>query len=279
MSVPGHVVASSDFVATPSMSFRAIFAGWFIATGIAGLLYVGGLALGFSSFDAWDAADSAKGIGIGSAIWVVLTWIVSLFLGGMFASWFDGRNDETSGTVHGLAVWGVAMVATGIWIAGGLSHTLSGHGAMGAAHRSGLSASHHNSPMAEPAAVMILDASISRVLSQGGQHSRDASKPVTAALIAGQDDTATALIAADTGATETDASGAVSGLAPEIQAAKREAKAAADRVAHYAAITLWIVFASALLAMLAAAFGGWLGAAHVHRVYHLRNYPARHPVI
>jgi hypothetical protein len=40
----------------------------------------------------------AKGIGTGTAIWMILTWAVSLFLGGMFASWFDGRADQTIGT-------------------------------------------------------------------------------------------------------------------------------------------------------------------------------------
>ena len=55
------------------MSFRAIFAGWLVATGVAVLLYVAGLAMGFSAFDAWHAHSSAKGIGIGTAIWIVLT--------------------------------------------------------------------------------------------------------------------------------------------------------------------------------------------------------------
>jgi hypothetical protein len=43
-----------------SLRFRAIFAGWLIATGFAGLFYVAGLALGFSSFEAWNAAESAR---------------------------------------------------------------------------------------------------------------------------------------------------------------------------------------------------------------------------
>jgi hypothetical protein len=36
---------------------------------------------------------------------------------------------------------------------------------------------------------------------------------------------------------------------------------------------MWTVFVSLLLGLLAAALGGWLGASHVHRVYHLRRYP------
>src|SRR5580658_8307689 len=82
-----------------AMSFRAIFAGWLVATGIAVLLYVGGLALGFSAFNAWNVSASVKGIGIGTAIWLVLTWIVSLWLGGMFASWYAAHDDHTIGTL------------------------------------------------------------------------------------------------------------------------------------------------------------------------------------
>jgi hypothetical protein len=279
MPVPGHVVATGDFIETPMMSFRAIFAGWFIATGVASLLYIGGLALGFSSFDAWNAADSAKDMGIGTAIWMILTWITSLFLGGMFASWFDGRNDDTTGAVHGVTVWGVSIVATGIWIACGLSHAMPGHGGMGDVHRAGFGAEVHGSTMTSPAAVMVLDANIAHLIFQGGDRERDASKPITTALIAGQDDVASALIAADTGATQADVAGVLTRLAPEIQSAKREAKAAADRVAHYAAMMLWIAFISAFLALLAAAVGGWLGAARVHRVYHLRNYSGRPPAV
>jgi site-specific recombinase len=77
------------------MSWSAIIGGWLVATGIASLMYVAGLALGFAAFDPYDAAATAKGIGIATAVWVVLSWTVSLFLGGMFASWFDGNRDQT----------------------------------------------------------------------------------------------------------------------------------------------------------------------------------------
>ncbi|MEO6798624.1 MAG: hypothetical protein ABI178_01605 [Rhodanobacter sp.] len=275
MPIVAAVSTPVDVFDTPPLSFKAIFAGWFIATGIAALLYLAGLALGFSSFDAWDAAGSAKGIGIGTAIWMILTWIAALFLGGMFASWFDGRNDDTTGAVHGLAVWGMSMVATAIWVAFGLSQAVTSHGAMANLHgpqgRLGTPAS----APAVPATVTVLDANIARLVSADGKRDRSLSMPITAALIAGHQETASALLAAESGTTQADAAAALSRLAPEVQSATRDAKAAADAAAHYAAMTLWIAFISALLALVAAALGGWLGAGHVHRVYHLRRYPGR----
>ena len=259
----------------PTMKFRAVIAGWLVATGVAGLLYVAGLALGFSSFDAWNAAGSAKGIGIGTAIWMIITWIAALFLGGMFASWFDGRNDDTMGALHGVTVWGLSVTMTALWLALGLGHSMSGHGSMMGMHADGDNARGTN-PSAMTGggggAVAVLDANIAFQLT-GREHGESA--PIVAALIANHDDTASALLAADTGTTQASAAQALQHLSPQIGLARAEAKMTADRTAHYLAMTLWIAFISSFLALLAAAVGGSLGASHIHRVYHLRKYPAR----
>ncbi|MEO8748418.1 MAG: hypothetical protein ABI379_12295, partial [Rhodanobacter sp.] len=87
--------------------------------------------------------------------------------------------------------------------------------------------------------------------------------------------TASALLAAQSGTSQADAAASLQRLAPETQAARREARLAADRAAHIAAMTMWIAFLSALFGLLASALGGWVGAAQVHRVYHLRTYRRR----
>lgn len=271
----GILIERDEVAAVPDMSFRAIVAGWLVATGIAGMLYTAGIALGFSSFDAWNVAGSAKGIGIGTAAWMIITWVASLFLGGMFASWFDGRDDDTSGTLHGVTVWGLSMTTTALWLGLGLSHAMSGHGPI---NRAGM----HSGPggpapvaMASGDAAAVLEAKVSyRLSSQPAVHDHGPSSIVTA-LIAGKDDVASALLAAQTGTSQADAAGSLQRMAPEVQSARQEARLAADRTAHYAAMTMWIAFLSAFLALLAAAVGGWLGASHIHRVYHLRSYPRR----
>ena len=271
--VPESSVAIDKRNLHPSMKFRAVIAGWLVATGVAGLLYVAGLALGFSSFDAWNAASSSKGIGVGTAIWMIITWAAALFLGGMFASWFDGRNDDTMGALHGVTVWGLSVTMTALWLALGLGHSMSGRGGMMGMHTVGDSARGSNpSAMAGGGAVAVLDANIAFQLT-GREH--DGSAPIVAALIANHDDTASALLAADTGTTQASAAQALQRLSPQIGLARAEAKTTADRTAHYLAMTLWIAFVSSFLALLAAAVGGWLGASHIHRVYHLRKYPVR----
>lgn len=252
----------------PPMKFKAVIAGWLVATASAGLLYVAGLALGFASFDAWNTAGSVKAIGIGTAAWMIITWVGSLFVGGMFAAWFDGRNDDTSGALHGVTVWGLSLTATALWLALGLSHGVAGHarpmgGADGDMHGDG-------PPMS--GAVGVLDANIAYQLTG---RERGGSGPIVAALLASQDDTATALLAADSGTTATSAASTLQRLGPQIDAARSAARIAADRTAHYLSLTLWIAFISGFLSLLAAAIGGWLGAGQIHRVYHLRKYPAR----
>lgn len=251
----------------PGMKLRAVIAGWLVATGLAGLLYVAGLALGFASFDAWNAAGSAKGIGIGSGIWMVVSWTAALFMGGMFAAWFDGRNDDTSGALHGVTVWGLSLTTTAVWLALGLGHAMSGHG--GNVAGPGTQMHGGGMPALTPAA-SVLDANLAYQLTG---RERGGSAPIVAALLASQDDTARALLAADTGTTTAAAAASLQKLSPQIEAARSEAKLAADRTAHYLSLTLWIAFLSGFLALLSSAVGGWIGAGQIHRVYHLRKYP------
>lgn len=273
-----------DVNAHPSLRWGAVIAGWMVAGGIALLLYTAGLALGFQMFDPNDAAATAKGIGIGSAVWIALTWIASLFLGGMFASWFDGRDDHTIGCMHGVTVWGLSIAMSGLLLALGLSGAMAGGGAMLGGAAAGMDKSGSASHGAGPAMVASSDAMVrlqgqvaQRIVNAAGAGTRAADPAAVAsistALLADHPDTASAVLAGATGMSPADADQNVRNLSPQVAAAKAELKAAADKVAHYTAMAMWTVFVSLLLGLLAAALGGWLGAGHVHRVYHLRTYP------
>ena len=168
----------------PVMRWGAVFAGWLVASGTALLLYAFGLAIGFSAVDPRNAAAVAHGLSAGAFVWMVLTWAAALWTGGMFASWFDGRNDTEMGVVRGLTVWGLSMTASGLTAASGLTHA--------------------------------------------------------------------AFVTTATGA-------GTAGVDPA-------------QAAHYMAAIMWAAFASAVASLIAAAAGGWMGAHHVDRVYHLRQY-------
>lgn len=168
----------------PLMRWSAVWSGWLLATGVAALLYAFGLAVGLSGINFNDPAVITRGISTATVVWMLLTWVASLWLGGMFSSWFDGRNDTEMGVIRGLAVWALSMTATSLLIASGMFHLNFG--------------------------VLPLTDSTSNL------------DPAT--------------------------------------------------LAQYTARAMWTAFGCALLSLVASAFGGWLGAHHVHRVYHLRRY-------
>lgn len=171
----------------PSMRWGPVWAGWFVATGTALLLYAFGMAVGFSAFDPRNLAAVAHGASGGAIVWAILTWAAALWTGGMFASWFDGHNDTEMGVVRGLTVWGLSMAASGLVLASGLTH---------------------------------------------------------AAFI-------------------TTATAGPSAGSPAVDP---------TQAAHYMAALMWTAFGSSVVALITSALGGWMGAHHVHRVYHLRHY-------
>lgn len=316
MGTPSIPVVGVDSYA--SVRWSAIAAGWVVATGVATLMYVAGLAFGFSVFDPYNAVPSAKGVGIGTAIWIVLTWVVSLFLGGMFASWFDGKADQTVGTLHGVAVWGLAMTASIVLVALGATQVLQGGAAVARAGAAAIGATQRgaaaHAPAADEDALTALQAQVLLRVAQksandpitgtpapGGQPAtgvqpapasqasaagiRRPSEQLDAqtlgfvakALYRGDTEAARALLAANTSLSQPQIDQAVRDLSPQIEKAKSDVKAATETAARYTARAMWLVFLSVLLALIAAAAGGWLGAGHIDRVYHLRRYESVTP--
>lgn len=318
-----------DTHAHATMRWSAIFGGWLVATGIASLMYVAGLAVGFSAFDPYNAAATAKGIGMGTVAWMVLTWAVSLFLGGMFASWFDGRADQTIGTLHGVTVWGLSVTASGLLLAVGLTQFVQGGaaivkgGATVGAAAAGMAAPQMSSrdqaggPMddaitglqaqlthnvaqtsarsapgsslvvpattsagatapaagaAPAAAPPVAQASAADVRRAADELDRQSMHAVAAALMTGNTDNAKALLAANTSMSQAEIDQTIQGLSAQVDKYKADVQAAADKAARYTASAMWVIFLSSFIALVAAAVGGWLGAGHVHRVYHLRRY-------
>jgi hypothetical protein len=320
-----HNVTTVVDVEPVTMRWGAIIAGWLVATAIASLLYVAGLAIGFSAFDPYNSTVTAKGIGMGTVAWVVLTWAVSLLLGGMFASWLVARQDQTVGALHGITVWGLSVVASGLLFAMGLTQIAQGGAALvkggAAVGTAAIGAGMQqmgprtpSGPMGDaitglqaqltqrvaqtsarnaPGATLVVPApgsptaqaagaassaqaagqpSAADVRQAAGQLDRQTMAAVAAALINGNTDNAKALLAANTSMSQAEVDQTLQGLSAQVDKYKADIQAAADTAARYAASAMWIVFLSSLIALVAAAVGGWLGAGHIHRVHHLRRY-------
>ncbi|MHB9029144.1 MAG: hypothetical protein ACYC9O_10265 [Candidatus Latescibacterota bacterium] len=90
------------------VSWGSIFAGAFI--GLATLLTLAllGMALGLSSVRPTTAG--VGDISTGAAIWWVISFLVSLFIGGWVAGRLAGVPSRLIGALHGVATWGLSSV-------------------------------------------------------------------------------------------------------------------------------------------------------------------------
>ena len=152
--------------AFPTMNWGAIVAGWAVALGIAALLHLGGTALGLSLVHPHAGEGGGKAIAIGVSLWIVLTWAGAMFVGGLFASWFDGRNDTMMGAMHGLSVWGLAIaVVLVLMMLGGMpGHRGHREGGMPPMHAAAMAESHG----AVGADMAVLHAQLMRAVRQQG---------------------------------------------------------------------------------------------------------------
>ncbi|WP_245624513.1 hypothetical protein [Belnapia moabensis] len=130
------------------ISWGAVFAGAVVAVTIGLMLNALGAGVGATTVDA-AARDtpSASSIGIGAAIWLLVSNLIGLAVGGYVAARLSGTADHTDGTLHGLAVWGttflLSAVLLGNLVAGIASTATSGVSSLlgGAAQGAGSAAS------------------------------------------------------------------------------------------------------------------------------------------
>jgi cell division protein FtsX len=105
-----------------------------------------------------------------------------------------------------------------------------------------------------------------------GRMDREVMAEVATALLRGKPENARAVLLANTSMTPSEVDQTLQSLTPQVEKYKAQVQAAADSAAHYTAMAMWTIFLGMLIAMVAAAIGGWLGAGHIHRVHHLRRY-------
>jgi len=112
------------------ISWGAIFAGAVVALATQLVLTLIGGAVGLATLNpATGQSPSGTTLGIGAAIWLVVSSLLSLFVGGYVAGRLGGT---VNGWLHGLATWATVTVVTVLLLAtaaGGLIGAASGLGA------------------------------------------------------------------------------------------------------------------------------------------------------
>jgi hypothetical protein len=279
-----------------SISWRVVFAGVFFALASAWIMYLFGGALGFSLINPY-AQDPTSGLSYSAAAWILLTWLVSLFLGGLIVGRLSEHADRSSGIAHGILVWSVCIVLTILTGVMGVTTLLQSGGelikssaAAAAMYNSGNNKSLDTSPQGINTLALESDIKqeISRIVSRTpegqtvvnsqnlqqsiNQLSNDKLMQVAAYLLLGNTDAAKNQLALNSNLSSNDIDKIMNNLTDKVTQYKQNIKDYADDVSGYIAAVLWVVLISNLLSLLAAVAGSWLGIYTVSRVYGHKIY-------
>jgi len=97
------------------VSWGAVIAGAVVALTIGLMLNALGAGIGATTVDATArATPSASSFGIGAALWLLISNLIGLAVGGYVAARLSGTSDNTDGTLHGLAVWGTTFLISAV---------------------------------------------------------------------------------------------------------------------------------------------------------------------
>jgi hypothetical protein len=94
------------------LSWGAIFAGFVIATVLQVALSLLGIGLGFLG---WNPGDPLAALGTGTLIWVIVTAIITLFIGGMVTGRLAGVLTRGDGALHGVVMWALSTLFA-VWL-------------------------------------------------------------------------------------------------------------------------------------------------------------------
>lgn len=108
-----------------SLSWRSIFGG--LAVGVLAYLALMSLGMAFGGMAVSGIVDGGLGgLGTGTAVWVILSAIVSLFVGGYFAARLSRPGSVQIGAAHGAVVAGLFFVLSLFQVGNMLGSVTSG---------------------------------------------------------------------------------------------------------------------------------------------------------
>jgi transposase len=109
-------------------SWGAVLAGSLAAIALLALLSLLGLAIGLGTIDPAQESAPLRGLGTGTVVWLIVTGIIALFIGGFVSGRLAGQPQTLTSALHGLVTWSVTTILL-IYLAG----TTAGAIATGAA--------------------------------------------------------------------------------------------------------------------------------------------------
>ncbi len=112
-TVGAQTDGGSGFGSWVRVHWSAVIAGALFALGVHIVMGLIGAALGFAA-----APADSKGLGVGAAIWALITPFVATLCGAWLAIRLSGEPENASGYVHGILVWCIGLIAGALFLTG-----------------------------------------------------------------------------------------------------------------------------------------------------------------
>lgn len=121
---PGY--GRMDFI--KRISWSAVFAGVLVALVTQMLLSLLGLGIGLGTIDPVEEQNPTAGLGIGSAIWYIVSSLLSLFVGGWVAGRLASAPRLFDGIIHGVLTWCLVTLITIYFLTSTVGRVIGGAG-------------------------------------------------------------------------------------------------------------------------------------------------------
>jgi hypothetical protein len=272
--------APSGAVFAPSRSriaWGAVLAGAVVTVATSLLLNLLGAAIGAGSIHPLNLANYR----VGAAIWEIINLALSMAFGGYVAARLSGTHSHLDAELHGVTMWGVAVLLGSALLAHAFSGLLGfiGQGASSVVSRAtGDTATISGILAPEINPQTVVDRLQQSLINSGDpttmsheQISAEIATLVRSSLFNGSvsnadRDRLVALVAAQSGVTGEEAARRVTRMENDAKASlaqvEQRAHAAADEVAHGAGTAAQALFTALVLGLLAALVGAWMGTRH-----------------
>jgi hypothetical protein len=112
------------------ISWGSVFAGLIVAIMTSLVLALLGMAIGLSTVNPAEEGNPFAGLGLGAAIWWVVSSLIALFLGGWVAARMAGVPRGFDGAVHGVLTWGLVTLATFYLLGTAVGRIIGGAGSL-----------------------------------------------------------------------------------------------------------------------------------------------------
>lgn len=117
------------FAPVKRISWPAIFAGVILVLAVNLLLNILGIGIGASAVTPMQE-NATSGIGTGALIWLVVTTLIALFIGGWAAGKLAGTPSRFDSAMHGLITWGLSSLVIVYLVASAAGGLVSGAAGM-----------------------------------------------------------------------------------------------------------------------------------------------------